>query len=324
MSLFFTEQNFTKALEETIKPTLLSCRHECTFNGYDQKPLYAVQYTANNPRGTVFILHGFSETADKYLELIYYFLQQNLSVLIYDQRGHGRSPRTAPLAVTHIDRFEEYVEDFESCISAFSDTLPHPFYLYAHSMGGAVAALYLEKGTDVFKKAVLSSPMIAPRHDGLFLWVSLAVCRLSSLFGKSKRCLFVAKKDYSTEPFEQSSALSRARFEAYRALRRENEMLRGGSPTYGWSLVSLGVTKHILKKDAPERIRTPFRIYAAELDHLVRREPQQSLAARAPKGEFVMVPQCKHEIYAASDEILHPHLAELLDYFQVNAAKKRV
>ena len=137
----------------------------------DGKKLYGESYSAENARGTVFILHGFTENAAKYGEVIYRFLRENFCVFIYEQRGHGRSHRAvADKTLTHIDRFEEYVEDFETVLEQAAD-MPKPYFLFSHSMGGAVSALFMEKHPGVFGKAVMSSPMIAPTHGNMPLFL---------------------------------------------------------------------------------------------------------------------------------------------------------
>lgn len=316
MRAFIEEPNFTAALQDTVLPYLNNRRQEARVPGHDKKPLYTAHYRADRPRGTVLLLHGFSENAEKYREFIYYLLNDGLSVLVLDQRGHGRSPRAVPPSLVHIDRFDEYIEDLEAVLTAFSDTVTAPFYLFAHSMGGAVAALYLEKHPNVFKKAILSAPMISLSYHGPLRAASFFACRFCTLTGRAKKAVFISHKDYANEPFETSSALSPARFAALRELRRSDPLLCGGTPTYAWSLAAFGVTKRILARGAPERVKIPVRIYAAERERLVSLEAQAKFAARLPAGELKTVLGSKHEILFANDEILHPVLEEMLDFLR--------
>src|SRR5699024_11300300 len=43
-------------------------------------------YLKNSSRPTVFIVHGFNEYKEKYYEVVYYLLQLDYNVLIYDAR----------------------------------------------------------------------------------------------------------------------------------------------------------------------------------------------------------------------------------------------
>ena len=114
MPAYLTEATYAADMQKTAVPYILARRRETTLTAADGKPLFVQSYTADDPRGTVFLVHGFSESAEKFRELIYDCLTRGLSVLIYDQRGHGRSFRNAPTRVTHVDRFEQYVEDLET------------------------------------------------------------------------------------------------------------------------------------------------------------------------------------------------------------------
>ena len=316
MAQYLTEETYRTEMENTVMPYLTARRREATIEASDGKPLFVQIYDADAPSGTVFFVHGFSESGEKFRELIYYCLSRGLSAIIYDQRGHGRSFRDAPMRVTHVDKFDRYITDLETVYHAFSDTLPRPYYLIAHSMGGAVAALFLEKHPDLFEKAALCSPMIAPRHDGLPFWLCRLVCGFCAHTGQGKKALFAAGRDEGPDRFEDSCSLSRARFDYYLDLRQKQPVLAGGKPTYAWSYASLGVTRKILKKGAPERVAIPVRIYAASDDGLVQRAPQEALAARLPQGSFTVVPNTRHELYNAADRELFLFLDDLFDFLQ--------
>lgn len=311
---YLDETNYAEAMENTVMPYLAARRRETMLTAADGNSLHVQTYTADAPRGTVFFVHGFSESGEKFRELIYYCLERGLSALIYDQRGHGRSFRKAAARVTHIDRFEEYVEDLEAVYAAFSDTLPRPHALIAHSMGGAVSALYLQKHPDHFDRAALCAPMIAPRHDGLPLWVCRLVCGFCVCTGQGQKPLFSAGKDDAPDLFENSCALSRARFDYYQSLRSEQPVLSGGKPSYAWTYASLGVTRKILKKNGPERVKIPVRLYAAEDDRLVQAAPQQAWVNRLPNGSFLKVAGTKHEIYNAANPELFAFLDDLFAF----------
>ncbi len=315
MKEFISEQEITAKSKGTIIPYLTARRSEPHFTARDGKALYVAHYQADEPRGTVVLVHGFSENADKYHEFIYYLLREQLSVLILDQRGHGRSYRAAPQGVIHIDRFGEYINDLEAVLTSFESRLTAPLYLFAHSMGGAIAMLYLEKHPNVFEKAVLSAPMIDLQYRGFSRFISISACRFCTLTGRAKKAVFISKKDYENEPFEHSSSLSPARFGFLREQRRRDPVFSGSAPSYAWSLAALGVAKKILAKGAPERVTLPVLILSAEIEHLVNNEAQQKLAARLPQGTLKQIAGSKHEILFANDEILHPVLGDILNFY---------
>ena len=313
---YLSEEHYAEQMEKTVLPYLSARRTEKTIAAADGKPLFCQVYHADAPRGTVFLVHGFSESGEKFREMICYFLLCGLSALIYDQRGHGRSFRKAPASVTHVDRFEQYVTDLETVYSTFCAALPRPYTLFSHSMGGAVSALYLQKHPDHFDRAALCAPMIAPRHDGLPLWVCRLVCGFFVRTGQGQKPLFAAGKDEGPDRFEDSCSLSRARFDYYLDLRQKQPVLSGGRPSYAWTYVSLGVTRKILAKNGPEQVRIPVRVYAAADDKLVQAGAQAKWAARLAQGTLVTVAGTKHEVFNAADPELYGFLDDLLAFLQ--------
>lgn len=307
--------SYSEFMNETVMPFINDRRTVRPVTARDGKELYCECFRADTPCGTVYILHGFTEHIVKYSEMIYNFLVNSLSVCIYEQRGHGRSFRqVADKTLTHIERFEQYMEDFEDMLGATEDMI-RPYYLFAHSMGGAVAAMYLEKGGDVFEKAVLSSPMIAPVRGGMPLFLPKLICRAAILLGKKKKRIYVAKPYPGKEEFENSCSSYEERFAYYEKIKRETEDFHNYSPTYAWLLEALKVTKKILAKDAPKRIKIPVLIIAAGIDNAVLPEPQIQFASEAENCERCVIPEAKHEIYLSDDETVSNYCTMICNFF---------
>ena len=103
------------------------------------------------------ISHGFSEFAEKYNEVIYYFLQHGCSVYILEHRGHGYSEReVSDDQKVYIRDFEDYIKDLDCFMKKMNYRMERHRILFAHSMGGAVAARYIEEHPKVFERAILS------------------------------------------------------------------------------------------------------------------------------------------------------------------------
>ena len=86
--------DYTGTMSSVVLPFLRDRETQVPLTAQDGTPLYCVTYNADRPSGTVLVLHGFTENAYKYSELIYSLLRSGFSVAAYDQRGHGRSGRT--------------------------------------------------------------------------------------------------------------------------------------------------------------------------------------------------------------------------------------
>ena len=316
MTDIINEASYDAVMDGTVEPYLESVMTEGSFSGYGGVELKFRSYRAQDPERTVVILHGFTEGMPKFDELIWYFLGSGSNVFIYDQRGHGRSYRpVSDLTLTHVDRFGDYVADFE----LFVDTVVPkdlPLCLFAHSMGGAVAGLYIEKHPDVFSKAVLSSPMIAPSTGAYPAFVGRLICRVMILFGGAKKRIFLSPEYPGEEKFESSCASSRARFDRYERFKRTHPEYQNYSPTYRWTLESLSVTKKLMKRGEPEKIRTDVLLLSAELDDIVLIPAQKAFASRIPSCRVEDMPGTKHEIYRGTDETVEKLVGVTLGFFE--------
>lgn len=307
------------ALNETVIPALEKTQEIRKIQGKDGFPLYCSVFQAEDPCGSVLLLHGFTENAYKYSELIYSLIQNHFSVVAYDQRGHGRSGRADGLphaSVTHVDRFEDYVEDLRIVCNNVLKDMPKPWSVFAHSMGGAVTALYLEKYHDTFSAAALCSPMIAPNAGGIPSFIVKAFCSAACKAGRGKRNPFFMKPYNGPESFEESCATDRVRFAWYDSLKASRTDFQNSVPSYQWVKESIGVTEKILSPGAPESISCPVFLTAAEMDNSVLPEPQKEFIGRVPKGKYLFVKGSRHEIFRSDNSVLFPWWHEVLRFLK--------
>lgn len=309
---------YAETMEQVVLPFLRRKETIEEIKAEGEISLYCVTYGADDPVGTVFILHGFTENAFKYSELIFSLLQNHFSVVAYDQRGHGRSGRVNGISdpsVTHVDSFDEYVTDLKAVCDHFFPFIPKPALLFAHSMGGAVASLFLEQYGGVFSGTVLCAPMIAP-HTGVPIVIASAVCNIACAFGKGMKYPFFMKPWSGPEDFSTSSATDQKRFSWYDQVKTSTKAFRNSIPTYRWIKESLAVTKKILKDGKPEKIACPLLLFTAENDHSVLPAPQQAFIERVPEGKRILVHGARHEIYRSVNEVLFPWWHLILDFFK--------
>ncbi len=311
-------ERYADTMDNVVLPWLAARRKDVAVAGSDGKPLFCSRFNADRPGGTVLIVHGFTENADKYAELIHSLLRCGYSVVAYDQRGHGRSwrdPAISDISLTDVDRFETYVADMKAVCDAVLAGTPKPWLLFSHSMGGGVSALFLESYPGVFAKAVFCAPMIAPNLGGLPKTAARLLCGAEGLLGRGKKRVLVSKPYAGTERFDASCATGRARFDWYEALRARNAAFQNNGPSYGWIREAMRVTKLALAPDAVERIAIPVRIYTAENDGSVMPDAQADFAARLRDGRRTLIPGSKHEIYRSGDDVLFGWWHGILEFF---------
>ena len=291
-------------MNETGTPELEKIMLEGDLQTADGTTLKYRVYEPEKIERRVVVVHGYTEGMQKYDELALYLARSGCAVYIYDQRGHGRSSRqVSDLTLTHVDRFGKYVSDLDEFIEK---VIPKdlPVFLFAHSMGGAVSALYLESHQGKIAGAVMSSPMIAPSTGAYPAFVGRLICRVMILFGQAKKRIFLSGEYPGEEKFENACSSCEDRFRRYEYFKRTHTDYQNYSCTYRWTLESLLVSRKILKKGAPERIDCPVTVAVAGLDTVVRTDAEEAFASRVAKGRKEFFPNSKHELVYACDEDL--------------------
>lgn len=315
------EKQYDKMMRTVVEPGLAAMREDVDMPLFTGGTMHAEVYNRLDARRAVVILHGYTESAEKFREMAWYFVNDGYSVFAMDHRGHGRSVREVDdPSVTHVERFDDYVRD----VGEFVEKVVRPrmgnapLFLYAHSMGGAIGALTLIEHPDWFERAVLTAPMIAPVTRPLPNWVAGLMASFFCAIGKGKERAFVGKPfDPASETFEASHDTSRARFEYYQKKRVAAEYLHNCAPTYSWIREGVGVTKRLLK-DAG-RIKTPLLLCQAGQDTIVRLGPQERFVERAPGAKLVRFDAARHEIYASEDGVMREYVPTVLEFLDGKA-----
>jgi lysophospholipase len=105
--LILSEQGYREQMENVVKPYLDIRKSVLWPEREEGKKIYCERYLADSPKGVVMISHGFTETAEKYKEVIYYFVKKQYHVYLPEYCGHGRSYRLIP------DSSLIYVDDYQ-------------------------------------------------------------------------------------------------------------------------------------------------------------------------------------------------------------------
>lgn len=301
-----SEKNYEEQMTNKAEPYLASLREDIYFKSWDDKKMHCEQYLIPDAKGTVVIVHGFTESAEKFREMSYSFIIMGYNVFAVDNRGHGRSWRKNPdkLETVTVDKFEDYIFDLNFLVQtkikpAVKDS---PLYIYAHSMGGAIAVQYLQTYPGVFKKAVLSAPMIQANSGPLSPGLTLAVMRAACFFNKKDDMVFIHKGFNPERTYEQSHDTSKARFDYYHQKRIKNDLLKTSGASYSWVKEAMKVAKKNLDPDRCKKIEIPVLLCQPEEDSSVISEKENEFISLIPNGTLKKFYNCKHEIYAAVDE----------------------
>ena len=285
------------------------------------KGLYYELYRADEstaPNGVLILCHGYTETCTKYHEMIYYFLRRGYHVLTCDHRGHGRSFREVknPHKIHAKDFDAEYVGDLHLLVHRVAKVaFPSlPLYLYGHSMGGCIAARYMELHPGVFSRCILSSPMFGIKTGGVPDILALALACFMKLVGLG-HCYTIGQHDfYGDEVFEGSSTTSRARFDRYNNLRLETPEFMLGGGDYSWLHTALKAAARAVSKRETAKIKAPLLLFEAEDDAYVPRRRIRAFRKNLPSAEYHRWRGTKHEIYNSGDTVLRAYYREIFRF----------
>lgn len=69
-------------MQNGVEPYLAAHAEEFYWERESGHPIHVLRYRAFRPRGVVVISHGFTENAEKYKEIVYYFIKEHFHVYL--------------------------------------------------------------------------------------------------------------------------------------------------------------------------------------------------------------------------------------------------
>ena len=177
----YDENGFEQAVRTVLAPWLRDHVTGGTFTGFDGARIQ--YYKAEHPdaKAAVVMVHGFCEFFGKFHETAYDFHENGYSVYFLEQRGHGGSQRSVDEPdVVDVADFSDYVEDLKCFLDqvVLPQTSGQRLILYAHSMGGCVGALFLER----YRKFLKPGGIVHLKTDSRYLYeYTRAVCKVNEL-----------------------------------------------------------------------------------------------------------------------------------------------
>lgn len=317
-ALAIPEANFFEVWRQEVIPHFNQANQRSFTNFQGLKLNY---YSLVNPdnKKTLVILPGRTEPALKYAEVVYDLKDLGFNVFILDHQGQGNSDRLVKDSHKgYVKHFIDYARDLSDWMDevVIPETQNQERYLLAHSMGGAIATLYLAYGKPVFKKALLSSPMMEidtkpyKENIGRLLTGVLVTAGMGKAYAPD-RGPYVSAND----TFEKNDVThSLVRFEASRYLFMTWPELALGGPTNRWVHQSLKATKKI--DTLAEKIQIPVLMFQSEKDLIVMPGRQNSFCSKTPLCRMVKFEGAYHEILQESDVIRNRAMGELKNFFQ--------
>lgn len=105
----------------------------------DEYELFFKEDSIEKPKAIVIITHGFAEHFSRYDYFTSSLNHGGYGVIRYDLRGHGRNKKD----LGHIESFNDFILDLEEIykkvLRKYTGT---PIFLFGHSMGGLITAIF--------------------------------------------------------------------------------------------------------------------------------------------------------------------------------------
>lgn len=318
---YIYEKNYTEDMRKKVEPYLQEKLESGYLLGKNDLELYYEKFSVENPKANIVICHGFGECTEKYYELIYYCMLEGYSVFIIQHRGHGKSQRLGiDESQINVENFNYYVEDFKKFLDeiVIPNSANRELFLFAHSMGGAIGTVFLEKYTEYFKAAILSSPMHEINTGKIPKVIACIISKFMKSFGMGNRYIPGQTPYLEKSDFDGSATNSRVRYKYLYEKIRNNKSYQSGGSSVLWYLESSKATRNLVKKENASKVKIPVLLLQTEYDTYVKPEAQNKFAEYAANCKLVQVKGSKHESYFEKDEIAFSVFEKIFAFYKNN------
>lgn len=278
--------------------------------------LRAVSWGRDAGRGTVLILAGRTEYAEKYGRVAAELRALGYASLTVDWRGQGLSDRLrAERHLGHVRRFADYQRDVAALVAHGRDLgLPEPWFLLAHSMGGCIGLRALMEGLPV-RAAAFSAPMWGLRMRASLRPLAWSVSSASRMVALShlrtpgqEPAPYVLRCDFA------GNALTgdRDSWERMRAQVAAAPDLALGGPSLLWLNEALRETWALMRQPAP---KLPALALVGSEEAIVEPARVARRMASWPGGRMVTLAGARHEVLMEAPAIRARAMAEVAGLF---------
>ena len=252
---------------------------------------------AGGDKGTVFLLPGRTEYVEKYGRAAAELAVLRYTTLTIDWRGQGLSDRPLSDKMSgHVGDFSEYQKDLDALIAfAQRQTLPRPYFILAHSMGGCIGLRGLMRTLPI-AAAAFTAPMWGISMAAWMRPMAIALSTTAGWIGQSHRYApGTTAKTYVLEaPFVGNVLTTDA--EMYGYMRNQVSLhpdLALGGPSMGWLNAALSECHALSVMAAPD---CPGLCALGTAERVVDTTPIHLRMRGWKTGRIDLYPMAEHEI----------------------------
>jgi lysophospholipase len=259
-------------------------------------------FPAENARGTVVLVTGWSEFIEKYFETIRDLQTRGFNVAMMDWRGQGLSDRESAREARWNGYFRILSEDLR--FFAEEHVKPRfggPYILMTHSMGGLPALMLLASGYEGFSRAVLCAPMtrLFPETQNRIVGFAAG---LAGAIGFA-RAETARSRDHAEIYDGNIFTSDKARHARFRDLKLAEPNAASTAPTYGWVAAAMKASAAIHAPCALSGVKIPVLIITAGAEQQIDGGDHETIAAASENISLATIPGALHEIMMERDSI---------------------
>lgn len=247
-------------------------------------------------RGTVLLLTGRTEYLEKYGRAAAALEARGFGTVSLDWRGQGRSDRLlAEPSIGHVGDFADYQLDLATLVDfAAAENMPRPWYMLAHSLGGAIGLRALTGGLDV-SAAVFSAPLWGITISPPLRPVAWTLGFLAATAGRDGWVTPGMSGNYVAEADPEDNTLTTdpEMFAWMQRHLREAPELALGGPSLPWVYRALHECRRLSAIDDPGR---PTLTYLPGAETVVSPFAIRRLVGRWPEAHLIEMPGARHEV----------------------------
>lgn len=328
-AILLQDKNYDENIKNIVLPFLDECRSDGYVKTRNDSSIYYEHFLLPNNKGTVVIFQGFCEFTKKFDEVTYYFLKSDYSVLRFDHRGQGLSYRdyNDNASKVFIKNFSIYTEDAFDVIQEIchkQQKEQKTLFLFAHSMGGCIGADFIEKYPQIFKKAVLSCPMLRANTGVPEIFAFLG-SSFFNLFGFQNNIVMSFKEfsdilDFDPNFSYDGKTARTASFDKIKyqfSLRLQNAKYQTTAATYGWTAAAIKKCHEVTKRKNIKKANLPILVFRSENDTYVRSNGIQKFCDKNPNAHLVFYPDVEHKIYNSKSKYLPSYYEKILEFYEL-------